>query len=78
MSKKIVIVSTIQPSTHYTRFLKNGYNKTKNTIELWVDKSDENLKLSREEPNLNIKLVWDKNLFLPSPCPKPMLPIFGA
>ena len=65
MSKKIVIVSTIQPSTHYTRFLKNGYNKTKNTIELWVDKSDENLKLSREEPNLNIKLVWDKNLFLP-------------
>ena len=61
---KIALVSTIQPETHYTRYLADSlqteFEKNLNLL-LYVDKDPKNKELVFK----NMKLVWTKGFFYP-------------
>lgn len=61
----IAIVSTIQPETHYTRFLYKSLCKNGINALLWINKSSENKEYAKESGDNNIRLVWDNNWKLP-------------
>lgn len=61
----IAIVSTIQPDTHYTRYLYKELRNTNNKILLLIDDTIKNDDYIKSQSNANIRKVWKPNLFFP-------------
>jgi glycosyltransferase involved in cell wall biosynthesis len=57
---KIAFVSTLQPQTHYCRYLLDELEKLED-LEIWADKDEKNYHL----PYKNLQLCWSKGLFYP-------------
>ena len=62
---KVAIVSTIQPETHYTRYLYRELKKILPKIYLLIDKTKENFVYKKESSDENIKLSWNTGFTLP-------------
>jgi len=63
--KKVAVVSTIQPETHYTRFLYEGLKNKKINVQLWVDNINENLDYVVKNGDNNILVFWSRGWKFP-------------
>jgi len=62
---KVAIVSTIQPETHYTRYLWRELRKINKNIYLLIDDTPENDSFIQTQKDKNIIKLWKTNLSLP-------------
>ena len=62
---KVAIVSTIQPETHYTRYLYRELRKINRNIYLLIDDIPENDRFVETQKDENINKVWIPNLSFP-------------
>ncbi|MFA6981850.1 MAG: glycosyltransferase family 4 protein [Patescibacteria group bacterium] len=62
---KIAIVSTIQPETHYTRYLYKGLKQANVSVFLLVDDIPENFEYVRNLKDKNVVVLWKKGITLP-------------
>jgi glycosyltransferase involved in cell wall biosynthesis len=62
---KVAIVSTIQPETHYTRYLYRELKNINKNIYLLIDDIPENDRFIEAQKDENIIKLWKANLSLP-------------
>lgn len=62
---KVAIVSTIQPETHYTRYLYKGLVDSGSNPRLWVDYCLENVDYAKKEKDKKIVVFWQNNFLFP-------------
>lgn len=63
--KQVAIVSSIQPETHYTRYLMDGFKENGNAPWLLIDRSKENNDYVSHQNSPIAKTVWTKDWRLP-------------